>query len=90
MFRYTNETKRLWGVLEQRLESNEWLAADEFTIAGVLLDCMQPSQPLYICSRNACDGLARRSTYMIACMSSHTRAIVKVSTCSTYALHGTC
>jgi glutathione S-transferase len=34
--RYRNETIRLWGVLEERLTDHEWLAADEFTIAGAL------------------------------------------------------
>jgi glutathione S-transferase len=32
--RYTNETKRLYAVLEDRLKDNEWLAAGEYTIAG--------------------------------------------------------
>ena len=33
--RYTNETRRLWGVLDGRLGENEWLAAGAFTIADV-------------------------------------------------------
>ena len=32
--RYINETHRLYEVLEKRLEGHEWLAADEYTIAG--------------------------------------------------------
>lgn len=33
--RYQNETYRLYSVLEERLKDHEWLAADEYTIAGV-------------------------------------------------------
>lgn len=33
--RYINETHRLYSVLEQRLATNEWLAADEYTIADM-------------------------------------------------------
>lgn len=32
--RYYDESKRLYSVLEDRLGSHEWLAADEYTIAG--------------------------------------------------------
>jgi GSH-dependent disulfide-bond oxidoreductase len=34
--RYTDETRRLYSVLEGRLADNEWLAAGEYTIAGAL------------------------------------------------------
>jgi GSH-dependent disulfide-bond oxidoreductase len=34
--RYTNETHRLYAVLEKRLGAHEWLAADEYTIAGLI------------------------------------------------------
>lgn len=34
--RYVNETYRLYGVLDVRLKDHEWLAADEYTIAGAL------------------------------------------------------
>ncbi|GAB4821530.1 hypothetical protein N2152v2_008576 [Parachlorella kessleri] len=33
--RYRNETKRLFGVMDSRLEGREWLAADQFTIADI-------------------------------------------------------
>ena len=33
--RYTNETRRLWGVLDDRLNEQEWIAAGEFTIADI-------------------------------------------------------
>lgn len=33
--RYHNETSRLYGVLDKRLEDREWLAADEYTIADI-------------------------------------------------------
>jgi GST-like protein len=33
--RYTTETRRLWGVLDDRLKDNEWLAAGEYTIADI-------------------------------------------------------
>lgn len=32
--RYVNETYRLYSVLDERLKDHEWLAADEYTIAG--------------------------------------------------------
>lgn len=32
--RYVNETYRLYSVLDGRLKDHEWLAADEYTIAG--------------------------------------------------------
>lgn len=33
--RYQNETYRLYSVLEEQLKNHEWLAGDEYTIAGV-------------------------------------------------------
>ena len=33
--RYTDETLRLYGVLERQLERHEWLAADAYTIADI-------------------------------------------------------
>jgi GST-like protein len=33
--RYTNEAKRLYGVLDRRLTESEWLAGEEYTIADV-------------------------------------------------------
>ena len=33
--RYTNETRRLWGVMEAHLAENEWFAAGEYTIADI-------------------------------------------------------
>ena len=33
--RFTNETRRLWGVMNDRLADNEWLAAGEFSIADI-------------------------------------------------------
>lgn len=33
--RFTTETRRLWGVLDDRLKDNEWLAAGEYTIADI-------------------------------------------------------
>ena len=33
--RYTNEVKRLLGVLEERLKNHEYLAADQYTIADI-------------------------------------------------------
>jgi GST-like protein len=33
--RYTNECNRLYGVMNRRLENNEWIAGDEFTIADI-------------------------------------------------------
>ena len=35
--RYSNETKRLLGVLEQRLEGREWMMGDEYTIADIAI-----------------------------------------------------
>ena len=39
--RYVNETYRLYSVLDARLKEHEWLAADEYTIAGAksMLQC---------------------------------------------------
>ena len=34
MKRYTNETKRLYQVMDTHLSDREWLAAGEYTIAG--------------------------------------------------------
>ena len=33
--RYTNEAKRLYGVIEKRLERSEWLGCDEYSIADI-------------------------------------------------------
>lgn len=33
--RYTNECNRLYGVMDRRLENNEWLAGDDFSIADI-------------------------------------------------------
>ena len=33
--RFTDETRRLWGVLDGRLKDNEWLAAGEYSIADI-------------------------------------------------------
>ncbi len=33
--RFTTETRRLWGVLDDRLKDLEWLAAGEYTIADI-------------------------------------------------------
>ena len=33
--RYSNETRRLYGVLEGRLEAHDWLAADVYSIADI-------------------------------------------------------
>ena len=33
--RFTNETRRLWGVMDKRLADKDWLAADEFSIADI-------------------------------------------------------
>ena len=33
--RYTNETTRLYGVIDRRLADNDWLAADAYTIADI-------------------------------------------------------
>jgi GST-like protein len=33
--RFTDETRRLWGVLDTRLKNNEWLAAGEYTVADI-------------------------------------------------------
>jgi GST-like protein len=35
--RYSNETKRLYGVMDTRLESSEFIAADEYTIADIAI-----------------------------------------------------
>jgi len=35
MNRYRNEANRLYGVLDKELESNEWIAGDEYTIADM-------------------------------------------------------
>lgn len=33
--RFTNETRRLWGVMDKRLDDRDWFAADEFSIADI-------------------------------------------------------
>ena len=33
--RYTNETARLYGVIDRQVADHEWLAADEYTIADI-------------------------------------------------------
>jgi len=33
--RYTDETRRLWGVMDKRLADREWLAAGQFSIADI-------------------------------------------------------
>jgi GST-like protein len=33
--RYTNEAKRLYGVIDKRLAQSEWLGCDEYTIADI-------------------------------------------------------
>ena len=33
--RYTKETRRLWGVIDERLSTREWLAAEQYTIADI-------------------------------------------------------
>jgi GST-like protein len=35
--RFTDETRRLWGVLDGRLDGRDWLAADEYTIADMAM-----------------------------------------------------
>ena len=35
--RYTNEAKRLYGVLDRRLTTHEWVAAEEYTIADMAI-----------------------------------------------------
>lgn len=35
--RYVNESNRLYGVLDRRLEGREWVAADEYTIADMAI-----------------------------------------------------
>lgn len=37
MHRYRDETKRLLGVLEQRLEGRQWLMGDDYTIADIAI-----------------------------------------------------
>eukprot|EP00803_Ostreobium_quekettii_P002789 evm.model.scf_355.4 EVM.evm.TU.scf_355.4 scf_355:45903-48817(-) len=37
--RYLNETKRLYDVLEKRLQGREWVAAGRYTIADIALFC---------------------------------------------------
>jgi GST-like protein len=33
--RYTNEAKRLYGVIDKRLSRSEWLGCDEYSIADI-------------------------------------------------------
>ncbi len=35
--RYSNETKRLYGVMDRRLRESEYIAADEYTIADIAI-----------------------------------------------------
>ena len=35
--RYSNETKRLYGVIDKRLQSSRFIAADEYTIADIAI-----------------------------------------------------
>ena len=35
--RFTDETRRLWGVLDARLKDNAWVAAGEYTIADMAI-----------------------------------------------------
>lgn len=35
--RFTDETRRLWGVLDRRLEGRAWVAAGEYTIADMAI-----------------------------------------------------
>ena len=35
--RFTTETRRLWGVLDDRLKDQEWIAANEFSIADIAI-----------------------------------------------------
>jgi len=35
--RYSNETKRLYGVMDKRLQSSRFIAADEYTIADIAI-----------------------------------------------------
>ena len=46
--RYTDETKRLYGVLESRLSKAEWLAGDKYTLADIANYCWVRSAPLLL------------------------------------------
>ncbi len=35
--RYTNEAKRLYGVMDKRLQDQEWIAGDEYTVADIAI-----------------------------------------------------
>jgi GSH-dependent disulfide-bond oxidoreductase len=35
--RYTNEAKRLYGVMDKRLQSSPWIAGDDYTIADIAI-----------------------------------------------------
>jgi GST-like protein len=35
--RYSNEAKRIYGVLDKRLQKRAWVAADEYTIADIAI-----------------------------------------------------
>jgi len=46
--RYTDETKRLYGVLESRLSKADWLAGDKYTIADIANYAWVRSGPLVL------------------------------------------
>jgi GST-like protein len=35
--RYTNEAKRLYGVMDRQLQQHEWIAGEEYTIADIAI-----------------------------------------------------
>jgi glutathione S-transferase len=71
MKRYTNETKRLYSVLEDRLKDNEWLAAGEYTIAGARAPLpLLPARRLRVaaaCARapRACHACASAASFVL-------------------------
>ncbi|KIX08202.1 uncharacterized protein Z518_02858 [Rhinocladiella mackenziei CBS 650.93] len=46
--RYTDETNRLYGVLESRLSQADWLAGDKYTIADIASYCWIRVSPLVL------------------------------------------